>query len=113
MKFVTLSPEEFEKFTSSHFSHYTQSRIHFENRNELKDDVHVVGVKDDSDNVIAATLMTEARALKVFKYFYTHRGPVMDYSNIELVHFFFNPHALSHIILWSFDFDNFIGIKSR
>lgn len=89
MKFVTLSPEEFEKFTSSHFSHYTQSRIHFENRNELKGDVHVVGVKDDSDNVIAATLMTEARALKVFKYFYTHRGPVMDYSNIELVHFFF------------------------
>ena len=53
MKFVTLSPEEFEKFTSSHFSHYT-SRIHFENRNELKGDVHVVGVKDDSDNVIAA-----------------------------------------------------------
>ena len=47
----------------------TQSRIHFENRNELKGDVHVVGVKDDSDNVIAATLMTEARALKVFKYF--------------------------------------------
>ena len=89
MKFVTLSPEEFEKFTSSHFSHYTQSRIHFENRNELKGDVHVAGVKDDSDNVIAATLMTEARALKVFKYFYTHRGPVMDYSNIELVHFFF------------------------
>ncbi|OHP67412.1 methicillin resistance protein [Staphylococcus sp. HMSC062A01] len=89
MKFVTLSPEEFGKFTSSHFSHYTQSRIHFENRNELKGDVHVVGVKDDSDNVIAATLMTEARALKVFKYFYTHRGPVMDYSNIELVHFFF------------------------
>ena len=89
MKFVTLTSGEFEKFTSSHFSHYTQSRIHFENRNELKGDVHIVGVKDDSDNVIAATLMTEARALKVFKYFYTHRGPVMDYSNIELVHFFF------------------------
>ena len=48
MKFVTLSPEEFEKFTSSHFSHYTQSRIHFENRNELKGDVHVVGVKDEA-----------------------------------------------------------------
>ena len=27
MKFVTLSPEEFEKFTSSHFSHYTQSEF--------------------------------------------------------------------------------------
>lgn len=89
MKFVTLTSGEFEKFTSSHFSHYTQSRIHFDNRSELKGDVHIVGVKDDSDNVIAATLMTEARALKVFKYFYTHRGPVMDYSNIELVRFFF------------------------
>merc|ERR1711977_651393 len=33
--------------------------------------------------------MTEARALKFYKYFYTHRGPVMDYSNIKLVHFFF------------------------
>ena len=77
MKFE-LSPEEFEKFTSSHFSHYTQSRIHFENRNELKGDVHVVGVKDATTMSSVATLMTEARALKVFKYFYTHRGPVMD-----------------------------------
>ncbi|PTK68331.1 aminoacyltransferase [Staphylococcus borealis] len=96
MKFVTLTSGEFEKFTSSHFSHYTQSRIHFDNRSELKGDVHIVGVKDDSDNVIAATLMTEARALKVFKYFYTHRGPVMDYSNIELVHFFFK--SLTHYL---------------
>ena len=69
MKFVTLSPEEFEKFTSSHFSHYTQSRIHFENRNELKGDVHVVGVKDDSDNVIAATLMTEGTCFKSVQIF--------------------------------------------
>lgn len=89
MKFVSLTPEEFEKFTSEHFSHYTQSRIHLDNRNEMKHDVHVVGVKDDSGDVIAATLMTEARALKFYKYFYTHRGPVMDYSNIKLVHFFF------------------------
>ena len=81
MKFVSLTPEEFEKFTSEHFSHYTQSRIHLDNRNEMKHDVHVVGVKDDSGDVIAATLMTEARALKFYKYFYTHRGPVMDYSN--------------------------------
>ena len=89
MKFVSLTPEEFEKFTSEHFSHYTQSQIHLDNRNEMKHDVHVVGVKDDSGDVIAATLMTEARALKFYKYFYTHRGPVMDYSNIKLVHFFF------------------------
>lgn len=89
MKFVNLTPEEFEKFSSENFSHYTQSRIHYDNRNEMKHDVHIVGVKDEEGNVIAGTLMTEARALKIYKYFYTHRGPVMDYSNIKLVHFFF------------------------
>ena len=28
--------------------------------------------------------------MKVFKYFYSNRGPVIDYENQELVHFFFN-----------------------
>lgn len=89
MKFVKLEEKEFENFTEKHFSHYTQSSIHYKNRNEMKNDVHLVGVKDDNNQVIAACLLTEARALKLFKYFYTHRGPVMDYSNIKLVHFFF------------------------
>ena len=88
MKFVSLTPEEFENSHPNIFL-TIQSRIHLDNRNEMKHDVHVVGVKDDSGDVIAATLMTEARALKFYKYFYTHRGPVMDYSNIKLVHFFF------------------------
>ncbi len=34
-------------------------------------------------------LIAEARTLKFFKYFYTHRGPVMDYTNQSLVAFFF------------------------
>lgn len=55
----------------------------------MRGDVHLVGVKNDKDEVIAACLLTEARTLKFFKYFYTHRGPVMDYNNLSLVHFFF------------------------
>ena len=34
-------------------------------------------------------MFTEARALKYFKYFYSQRGPVMDYNNIALVDFYF------------------------
>ena len=34
--------------------------------------------------------MTEARALKVFKYFYTHRGPVMDYEILNWFTFSLN-----------------------
>lgn len=89
MKFVNLTSEEFEQFTSENFSHYTQSSIHYNNRSKTKDDVHLVGVKDDQEDVIAACLLTEARSLKFFKYFYTHRGPVMDFNNLVLVRFFF------------------------
>ena len=89
MKFVNLTSEEFGKFTAEHFSHYTQSSIHYDNRSDMKGDVHLVGVKDDQDEVIAACLLTEARTLKFFKYFYTHRGPVMDFKNLSLVRFFF------------------------
>ncbi|MDU2696479.1 MAG: aminoacyltransferase [Staphylococcus epidermidis] len=89
MKFVNLTSEEFEQFTSENFSHYTQSSIHYNNRSKTKGDVHLVGVKDDQEDVIAACLLTEARSLKFFKYFYTHRGPVMDFKNLVLVRFFF------------------------
>ncbi|MCG1449526.1 aminoacyltransferase [Staphylococcus epidermidis] len=89
MKFVNLTSEEFEQFTSENFSHYTQYSIHYNNRSKTKGDVHLVGVKDDQEDVIAACLLTEARSLKFFKYFYTHRGPVMDFNNLVLVRFFF------------------------
>lgn len=89
MKFVNLTSEEFEQFTSENFSHYTQSNIHYNNRSKTKGEVHLVGVKDDQEDVIAACLLTEARSLKFFKYFYTHRGPVMDFNNLVLVRFFF------------------------
>ncbi|MBO1199646.1 aminoacyltransferase [Staphylococcus simiae] len=89
MKFVNLTAEELDTITSKYFSHYTQSSVHFNNRNEMKNDVHLVGVKNDSDEVIAGCLLTEARTLKFFRYFYTHRGPVMDYSDQALVRFFF------------------------
>ena len=49
--------------SSENFSHYTQSSIHFDNRNKMKGDVHLVGVKDEDDKVIAGCLLTEARSL--------------------------------------------------
>ncbi|APR59902.1 methicillin resistance protein [Staphylococcus condimenti] len=88
MEFVTLSSNEFENFTQNHFSHYTQSKTHYEYRDKNQHDVHLVGVKENGE-VIAACLLTEARSLKFFKYFYTHRGPVMDFNNLNLVAFFF------------------------
>ncbi|MBI5974720.1 aminoacyltransferase [Staphylococcus canis] len=85
MKFTQLSTQEFQDFMNSHLSHYTQSISLFNAHNNA----HLVGVKDEHNQVLAACLLTETRALKFFKYFYTQRGPVMDYRNTQLVHFFF------------------------
>ncbi|MDI9230500.1 aminoacyltransferase [Staphylococcus caprae] len=89
MKFTTLSVDEYEKFINDNFSHYTQSSSHFNYRYKFQNDVHLLGVKDSNSEVIAACLLTEAKIFKLFKYFYTHRGPVMDFNNHELVEYFY------------------------
>ncbi|MBA8760991.1 aminoacyltransferase [Staphylococcus coagulans] len=89
MQFLSLTEQEFDSFTQENFSHYTQNKDLFEYRDNKSQDVHIVGVKNDKGKVIAGCLFTEARVMKFFKYFYSHRGPVMDFHNTELVTFFF------------------------
>ena len=50
-----FNSEEFEQFTSENFALYTTS-IHYNNRSKTKGDVHLVGVKDDQEDVIAALI---------------------------------------------------------
>ncbi|MCG7338922.1 aminoacyltransferase [Staphylococcus sp. ACRSN] len=88
MNFTKLSEEEYDNFINDHFVHYTQSVEQYQYRHQKKNDVHLVGVKDNN-TVLAACLLTEAKALKFFKYFYSHKGPVLDYNNQEIVECFF------------------------
>ena len=88
MKFVTLTEQEYQLFIQKHAVHYTQSIAHYNYRQKYKKDVHLVGVKDNEE-VIAACLLSEAQVLKIFKYFYSHRGPVLDFNNEKLVECFF------------------------
>ncbi|HHW9994624.1 TPA: aminoacyltransferase [Staphylococcus aureus] len=89
MYFTNLTEDEFDNFTKHHFSHYTQSCNHFKYRQRFQKDVHLLGVKNENGDIIASCLLTEAPCFKIFKYFYTHRGPIMDYANSELVRFFY------------------------
>lgn len=89
MEFTNLGNKEFTDFINENFSHYTQSIEHYNYRTNRHADVHLVGVKDANGKVIAACLLTGARALRFFRYYYTHRGPVMDYTNLDLVQFFY------------------------
>ncbi|WP_210126142.1 aminoacyltransferase [Staphylococcus sp. GDY8P85P] len=95
MIFTKLSIEEFNTFVDHHFSHYTQVNDLYIYRKDRHLGAHLVGVKENN-TVIAACLLTDARIFKVFKYFYTHRGPVMDYTNLALVEFFFR--KLTHYV---------------
>lgn len=53
-----------------------------------KTETHLVGIKNKDNEVIAACMLTAVPVMKFFKYFYSNRGPVIDYDNRELVHFF-------------------------
>lgn len=88
MNFTTLKPAEYSEFVNNNFVHYTQSIAHYNYRQDNGGCVHLVGVKN-GDEVLAACLITEARALRILKYFYTHRGPVIDFNNQALVTCFF------------------------
>lgn len=89
MYFSELTKEEFNTFMKENFSHYTQSIQNYDFLNKEDKKAYLVGVKKESGKVLAACLLNQSRALKYFNYFYTHRGPVMNYKDLTLVEFFF------------------------
>ncbi|UXR70857.1 aminoacyltransferase [Staphylococcus sp. IVB6240] len=91
MKFTNLTTAEFENFANQMpYSHFTQMAGNYELKVAEGVETHLVGIKDKNNQVLAACLLTAVPVLKVFKYFYTNRGPILDFENPELVHFFFN-----------------------
>lgn len=91
MKFVNLTATEFGSFVDNMpNSHFTQMVGNYELKIAQGTETHLVGVKDNDNQVIAACLLTAVPVMKVFKYFYSNRGPVIDFENKELVHYFFN-----------------------
>ncbi|KAA1040270.1 aminoacyltransferase [Macrococcus equipercicus] len=89
MKFTTLTREQFGEFCDSQsYSHFTQMAVNYDLKTSEGTETHLVGVTEGG-RIIAASLLTAVPVLKTFKYFYSNRGPVMDYSNKELTTFFF------------------------
>lgn len=90
MKFTTLTRDEFGVFADKQqFNHFTQMAVNYDLKIAEGAEVHLVGVRDDQDDIIAAGLFTAVPVMKVYKYFYSNRGPMMDYHNKPLVTFFF------------------------
>ena len=91
MKFTNLTATEFGTFADKmENSHFTQMVGNYELKIAEGTETHLVGVKNNNNEVIAACLLTAVPVMKFFKYFYSNRGPVIDFDNKELVHYFFN-----------------------
>ena len=88
MQFTELTTEEFEQFTRTHFSHFTQTVDNYRLKIDQGVETYLIGVKD-GEAVKAACLITLTPVMKVFKYAYTNRGPVMDYSDKKVFNTFF------------------------
>lgn len=89
MYFTQLTETEYDNFIQNNKVHFTQCIDQFKYRKTNGEEAHLVGVKNNENDVIAACLLTESRALKFFKYFYSQKGPILDFNHLELVKCFF------------------------
>lgn len=89
MKFTELTVEEFDQFVQdpSLESHYFQVKEDIALREEDGFQVVLLGVKDENNQVIAASLFSKIPTMGSYVY-YSNRGPVMDYSDLGLVDFY-------------------------
>lgn len=91
MKFCELSDQEFEKFALNHEqSNFFQSLYMKELLIKENRKVYLLGLKDDKDNVIAATLLASSNSFMGKKTYEALKGFLIDYSNEELVLTFTN-----------------------
>lgn len=93
MKFIIdIEKEEYEKFVKSHKkSHFLQSYAWGEFSKISRGLIpHYLGVKNESDELVAATLLLQKKLPLGYSYFYSPRGFVVDFEDNELLGFFTN-----------------------
>lgn len=86
MKFTELTVKEYDQFVQnpSLESHYFQVKENIATREADGFQVVLLGLKDDNNQVIAASLFSKIPTMGSFVY-YSNRGPVMDYNDLGLV----------------------------
>ena len=87
MEFVELNQDEFDSFSRSYKDKcYLQSIAVGELRKRNGWNVNYLGVKNNNQIMAATMLLSKKRRFK--KEFYAIRGPLVDFSNIDILNFF-------------------------
>lgn len=93
MKLIeNVTKEEYENFVKNHKkNHFLQSYAWGEFAKKEKGLFpHYIGLKDDKDTLVAATLLLEKKLPLGMSYLYAPRGYVIDYDNVDLLTEFTN-----------------------
>lgn len=88
MEFTTITKAEFEQFSNTYpLQNFWQSTQMTAMREQKGWEAHFLGVKEDG-NLLACTVLTSLPVYKKYSLFMALRGFLIDYENLELLHFF-------------------------
>lgn len=88
MEFIELNEEEYVQFQQSHpYANFSNSIESIRIREKQGWNCKLFGVKRDG-KIVAATPLASTKIMKVFQYFDTLRGFLIDYEDLELLQFF-------------------------
>lgn len=91
MKFVELTKEEFKNIENTMpGATYYQTTAWANIKKTNGWEAYYVGVKNDKEKIIGASLILARKIFLNKKIFYAPRGVLIDYNNIELLDFFIN-----------------------
>ena len=86
MKLKRMSVLEFDEYSKNHpLGSFHQSTSYAMLMSENNFDYELIGMVDNQDNVVAASLILIKRIGLFIKYGYAPKGFLIDYSNLELV----------------------------
>lgn len=86
MKIITLKEKEFDNYASHHrYRNYYQSSAYGRTMVNFGWNVHYLGIVDESETLIGATLLLYKDVFMNNKYAYAPRGILFDYSNSFLI----------------------------
>ena len=89
MQFCVLTRKEYQTFEENHPYRDFMNSVNAMDLKLMNNwQVDYVGVKDDQDKILCATVLTSIPVMKIFRFYYAQRGFLIDYHNLELLSFF-------------------------
>ena len=86
MKIITLEEKEFDKYAQKHkYRSYYQSSSYGKIMKKFGYDIHYLGIIDEMENLIGASLLLYKEVFMNYKIAYAPRGLLSDYSNGALL----------------------------